>query len=219
MEIHMRMIGTLVIVGCIAAMGCGKKDAAGEDTKFVQGNWGVESVDILNDRKPRPDEFEKTYFKITDTKGVVWDRGKEQLTFAIKLNSSIAVKEVDFTEADADGKTDGQMSYTKYDFSGKGPPVTSKAERPRNVIKAIYKIEGDKIILAIAGHPKSPRPTEFKAIAPAKKYAPGVPEEETVGVALVTLKKISDDEASKRSVPVAPPTFNYSKTTAPSKKE
>lgn len=202
----MRTISALVLVGLLAlAAGCGKKPEAGkggggggdggdtpaDDLAALQGKWGVTSLELefppdspaeahQQERKSIEDMLNSVEITVKDHLITARSPEKKEPGYAVfKLDSSKSPKEVDFNEADAKGAI--QPSKEASDFDWKTNQFKVK-EGPPNTIRAIYKLEGDALILAAGLGKDPPRPTEFKAVAPKSK-------KERDGVAVLRLKK------------------------------
>jgi uncharacterized protein (TIGR03067 family) len=178
----MRALALALLVGLIAfAAGCGKSaptsqdgsgppnpaSADGEDKAAMQGTWGVAKFEMdvppsekdLFDVRGMMQSLEITIKDnlVTPVLKKEKDAGKDTF-FVLTLNSSRSPKEVDLTESDEKGTP---KPSKKFEFD----PVTKQGmttDGPPEVIRGIYKFEGDTLVVALGMGKTASRPTEFK---------------------------------------------------------
>ena len=156
--------------------GCGKKD----DQK-VQGNWTVSKFE-LPEGDGKEAEFFNAFFKDAE---VTISGDQATITLNMKGENMPGVK-MENKPARLRYTFDSSKSPKQVDLTGI-PDADEKDAKPHTVY-AIYKLEGDTIVLAVGfakGDKTAPRPTEFKPSIEKK----GTPDESGVIVAHLTKKK------------------------------
>jgi uncharacterized protein (TIGR03067 family) len=173
-----------------ALAGCGKKAPPApvvtitdvDDLTKVQGKWGIADALAAGDEpKPPPELLSSVTFMIEGDRLRV-EPGRGRTVYAqLKIDPSKSPKEVDFITTDEKGKPE-TMPPTTFMKNMPPPPV-------RDPVKAIYKFEGDQLIVAFPTDPRLPRPTEFQP----KAWPKEIPGQGGPGTIVFTLKKLPTD--------------------------
>jgi uncharacterized protein (TIGR03067 family) len=167
----MRAIAFALLAGLASlAAGCGKKDGGGggsseEDLAALQGTWEIVRIDVPEGEEvASPDVFKTVEYTVKGNLITATEVGERKPGYAIfTLDASKSPRELDLTGADENGNP---VPSKEYDG---GDPATGKSrykEGPPPRVHAIYKIEGDTLMVAARKRFGAPRPTDFRPATP-----------------------------------------------------
>jgi uncharacterized protein (TIGR03067 family) len=165
-----------LFLGALTALtiGCGKKTAstdekpAGPDDKAaLQGKWVIVKVEVPpGEAAPPAEAFKDVEISVRDNLVRITKGGEAEAFHAVfTLDGGKSPKELDLTESDEHGNPEARTLPT-----GKG-----------KAMMAIYKLDGETLVIAAPPKPGEARPTEFQP-------TPRTPDRKG-GVGVVHLKK------------------------------
>lgn len=165
-----------------APAGCGKKaetgapSGAGGDRDKLQGTWAIEGIDEGGPMRAADiEDAAGVRLKFDGDRLTIVVDGEVEERFTFATDESANPKALKLTEVlDADARP-RFASYPGTKRAG-GPPPAREPEKK----EWIYKLDGDKLVVAFSNKGDGPRPTEFKGRAR---------EGEQPRVTVVTLKK------------------------------
>lgn len=143
----------------LLACGCGKKaeptggdgpTPTGDDNARAQGQWVIEKVEAA-DGKSMPDQLRTAVVVTIDGDRLIIARPREvddKFYGKLTVRPDTSPKEFDLIETDEKGEPQQLVMPT-----GKG-----------KVMFAIYKFEGDTLVVAAPAKPGEPRPTGFAPV-------------------------------------------------------
>jgi uncharacterized protein (TIGR03067 family) len=137
--------------------------ATAADLAAVRGTWAIERVEQAG-AAIGPEAFREFEVTIRDQAVEIRMKGLGSFHALFALDAEQSPRHLDLAETNSDGKPQSRF------LPGK----------PGDVAAAIYKLEGDTLVVATAPRSGEPRPTEFKPAPPA----PG-----RSGVVVVYLKR------------------------------
>ena len=168
----MRMIALSLIAGMSAFLvGCARRSEAtsssADDQALAQGTWIVSKMEVADGHAPPPEVLGDLEVTIKGDRITVMSLGKKSAVFHAKFtnNGTKNPKELDLVETDEKGVSEENLLPR-----GKG-----------DTMAAIYKFEGDQLMIAAPPKPGEPRPSQFEA-TPRNTNREG-------GVAVLILKR------------------------------
>jgi len=167
--------------------GCGTKTPApsvavaeSDDLQKAQGTWGL--VDAQASGESMPKELQESVVFIIEGDKLRFENGGRKTVHAnLKFDAAKSPREVDFFATDDKGRPETV------------PPTTGVANMPppalRDPLKAIYKFDGQNLVVAFGTDPRLPRPTDFEP----KPWPKEIRGQSGPGVIVLTLKKMAAD--------------------------
>lgn len=161
----------LVVSSPLAGQQPAGKDAkADPELARIQGTWVLTKIDAAPPLGPVPPaEYKGVTGTVSGSLLKVTIPGKdgnkgETPQFVLAPDSSKSPRQLDVFEADDKGKP------TRITIAIKGKGSEDGGVAPP--YRAIYKLEGDTLVICTTHNPNQPRPTAFKATAPKNPNNP-----------------------------------------------
>lgn len=160
----MRLVALAVPLMIAFVVGCGKPpESAGDDLAALQGAWTVSDIETGDCEDEQFKEvFKNATIRVKEdvvTLTVKRAGGGEKNEYAkITLDAAKSPKELEAVDADEQGKP---KPTTKLERNAKTGKIETR-EGPPDSARAIYKLNGDTLTLAISFDKNGSRPTDFR---------------------------------------------------------
>ncbi|MCI0703083.1 MAG: TIGR03067 domain-containing protein [Planctomycetia bacterium] len=165
------LIAASALIGCTRTVTTSSGDPPAQTSKLgererVQGEWNVIKVEWPEKarQKPPPKEMiDGTTITIWGDRITLALKGEEANTKYIVFteDSTKSPREVNFIETEGKDSREPRK-HSVYRPGPDGKPVVVETF-PHPPLQAIYKFEGDTLVVAFPYEPEAGRPTEFKA--------------------------------------------------------
>jgi uncharacterized protein (TIGR03067 family) len=165
------MRSTALVLLVAALTGCGKGagevpeppqqppvSATAADLAAVQGKWAIVRVEQAGAAPMGPEAFRESEVEIGEQELRIGLGALGSFHGVFDLDAKRSPKHLDLAETNSDGKPQSRFL----------PGKTG------DVVAAIYKLEGDTLVVAAAPRAGEPRPTEFRPSPPAPGRTAGV---------------------------------------------